>query len=85
MELDCGIAKARIDAWLDDELGLPCEDGRRVFHFEGESCAVMTTALESRPLGAIEIERTSLQVEGDPRAVEELMRLFTLRFVSAGG
>ena len=81
MELDCGIAKARIDTWLDDELGL---EGR-VFHFDGQSCDVATTALESRPLGAIELERTSLQVEGDLQAIEEFMRLFTLRFMSAGG
>ena len=81
MELDCGIAKARIDAWLDEELGL---EGR-AFHFEGESCAVETAALESRPLGAIELERTSLRVEGGSQAVEEFMRLFTLRFMSAGG
>ena len=81
MELDCGIAKTRIDAWLDDELGLK----GRVFRFEGEACTIATAALESRPLGAIKLERTSLQVEGDPRAIEEFMRLFTFRFMSAGG
>ncbi len=81
MELDCGIAKARIDAWLDDEL---CLEGR-VFNCEGKTCTVATAALESRPLGAIKLERTSLHVEGEPQAVEEFMRLFTLRFMSAGG
>ena len=85
MELDCGIAKARIDAWLDDELGLAREGERRSFRFRGEACAVATAALEGRSLGAIELERTSLKVEGDPQAVEEFMRLFTLRFMSAGG
>ena len=85
MELDCGIAKARIDAWLDDELNLPCEGTRHVFRFEGTMCVVATATLEGRPLGAIELERTSLQIEGDPQAGEEFMRLFTLRFASAGG
>jgi len=85
MELDCGIAKARIDAWLEDELRLAFEGDRWVFCFEEEMCHIATPPLESRPLGAIEIERTALQVEGDSRAVEEFMRLFTLRFVSAGG
>ena len=81
VELDCGIAKSRIDAWLDRELGL---EGR-VFHFEGESCAVSTSLLESRPFGTIELERTCLKVEGDAGAIDEFMRLFTLRFASAGG
>ena len=85
MELDCGIAKRRIDAWLDDELVLDCDGECRVFRFAGEACVVSTHALEGRPLGSIELERTNLCVEGDTQAVEEFMRLFTLRFVSAGG
>ena len=85
VELDCGIAKARIDEWLDDELELPCEGGRRIFRFEGESCAVSTHELEGRSYGPYTLDRTGLEVTGQDNAVEEFMRLFTLRFISAGG
>ena len=86
MELDCGIRKERIDTWLDDELRLErgCGDAW-VFRFEKAECQVETAALESRPLGTIELERTKVVVDGDDAAVDEFMRLFTLRFVSAGG
>ena len=85
MELDCGIAKARIDEWLDDELALPCGGGRRIFRFEGESCVVSTRELEGRSYGPYTLDRTGLEVTGQDNAVEEFMRLFTLRFISAGG
>lgn len=85
MELDCGIAKARIDGWLDDELALPCEGGRRIFFFEGESCVVSTRTLAGRSYGPYVLDRTGLEVDGQVGAVEEFMRRFTLRFMSAGG
>lgn len=85
VELDCGIAKARIDSWLDDELELTCEGDRRVFSFRGERCVVSTRELERRLCGPIKLDRTGLAVDGQDKAVEEFMRLFTLRFMSAGG
>lgn len=85
VELDCGIAKARIDSWLDDELALACEGDRRVFSFKGERCVVSTRELERRSYGPIKLDRTGLAVEGQDGAVEEFMRLFTLRFMSVGG
>lgn len=85
MRLDCGIARRRIDAWLSEELALR-RDGLGWVFFHGDcSCRISTDELERRPLGAVEIERTELRVEGDEPAREEFMRLFTLRFMSAGG
>ena len=85
MKLDCGIQKARIDAWLADELALAYADGRWLFHCNGATCSVATVELENRVLGAFSLERTELRAEGGPVAIEEFMRLFTLRFMSAGG
>ena len=85
LELDCGIPKARLSAWLDDELGLPGKDGTWVFTAEGSTCRVALAPLESRSLGSVSIERTALTIEGEEPAQGTFMRLFTLRFASAGG
>ena len=85
MELDCGIACKRIEAWLDNELSLPREGDAWMFSCDEGSCRVEAVAQESRTLGTIALERTLVRVEGNPPATEAFMRLFTLRFMSAGG
>lgn len=100
MQLDCGIRYARISAWLDDELGLVREDCQPeelpvsgaggadwhwVFVSNGASCRVSAFPLESRVYGGIAIERTQLSAQGDQPAIDAFERLFTLRFISAGG
>ena len=85
MRLDCGIQLARIKAWLDDELVLACADDVWTFVHDDSSCRITLTPLESRELGRVSIERTELTVEGSGKAQDEFMRLFTLRFISAGG
>ena len=72
VNLDCGIAYERLQGWLEDELGLPEEDGGYAFACKDARCMVR-------------IERTSLHIEGSSAAVEPFMRAFTLRFISAGG
>ena len=86
MDLDCGIAYRRIAAWLDDELALPRNDeGAWEFTCEEGFCTVTLTECEPRMAGPISLERTRLQADGDDAALERFNRLFTLRFVSAGG
>ena len=86
MRYDCGIACHRIADWLNDELRLPREGVDWVFSTDGASCRVSASPLESRSLGGgIQIERTLLSAQGDQSALDVFERLFTLRFVSAGG
>ena len=85
MELDCGIAFKRIRSWLCDELSLPCQNGVWTYAHEGSSCRVFATDLGKQTVNRVTLERTLLRVEGDGPAADEFMRLFTLRFISAGG
>ena len=85
IDLDCGIAYGRIASWLDDELALPCEGGCWLFEVAGAACSVSLEPLEPRTLGAVSLERSHLVADGAPGAVDEFERLFTLRFMSAGG
>ncbi len=85
LDLDCGIAYARIAAWLDGELALPREDGCWLFRDDLQTCRITLETLESRTFRRVSIERTRLVAEGDAGALESFDRLFTLRFISAGG
>lgn len=85
MELDCGIARRRIVGWLNDELSL-ARDGRAwVYEADGKECRITAEELENRTLGTVSLERTLVVVEGDEATTDAFMRLFTLRFISAGG
>ena len=75
IDLDCGISYARIATWLDDELGLPHE----------RECWVYTLEMQNRPLGAVRLERSHLTAHGDRDALASFEKMFTLRFISAGG
>lgn len=85
MELDCGIRRARIVAWLDDELALARVDGRWVFEDGERTCAIALAPLENRVLGRLDLERTLVTIDGDQKAVDVFYRLFFLQFISAGG
>ena len=85
IDFDCGIAYARIEAWLHNELALPATPDGWEFEFAHVSCRIRIAPLEPRPLGSVCIERCSLHAEGDADALDEFERLFTLRFMSAGG
>ena len=85
IDLDCGIAMARIEEWLDGELGLPISDAGWTFPTDGGSCQVRLEPLANRRLGQVQLERTRLVGEGDADALEAFYKLFTLRFLSAGG
>ena len=85
LDLDCGIAHARIAGWLTDELALPFEENHYIFHQGEDSCAVTLSQLENRTIGLLDLERTRLVARGDVAAVDVFERLFTLRFMSAGG
>lgn len=85
IELDCGIAHERIRAWLEDELALDEASGAYAYLEDGSRCRVEIRALDPRAFGSISLERTSLVVSGENRAVASFRRLFELRFVSAGG
>ncbi|HAM14541.1 MAG TPA: hypothetical protein DCP91_01475 [Eggerthellaceae bacterium] len=85
LDLDCGIAYDRIASWLEDDLALPRSDGRWMFHRNGGTCSIALEPLESRAFRNVCIERTRLMAEGEPDALESFERLFTLRFISAGG
>ncbi len=85
MQLDCGIQHSRIDTWLESELALPRDGENWVFASGGASCLVSAVPLPSRAIGGIELERTLLTAQGDRAAIDAFQRLFTLRFVSAGG
>ena len=85
IDLDCGIAYGRIEAWLRDELAL--SEGRDGWAFEhaGTTCRIRIAPLEPRTFNNVSLERCSLHAEGAPVAMDEFERLFTLRFISAGG
>ena len=84
--LDCGIAYDRIAHWLDDELAIPRNpEGCWTFDALSNSCSIQLTPLGSSTVGPLSFERTELVVEGDAACVAEFYRLFTLRFISAGG
>ena len=85
LDLDCGIATARITQWLDDELCLPRIHGAWVFSDQGRICRIEAIPLASRMLGQVAIERTHLVAHGDSEALSSFYKLFTLRFISAGG
>ena len=85
IDLDCGISYARIASWLDDELALPREQECWVYTLGDQTCTIALEPLEDRPLGAVHLERSHLTVHGDPDALASLEKLFTLRFISAGG
>ena len=85
LDLDCGIALPRIASWLADELVLPCDGEAYAFH-QGECmCSVTLSRLENRTIGLLDLERTRLVATGDVPAVDAFEKLFTLRFMSAGG
>lgn len=89
--LDCGVERNRLVSWLDEELALPQgEDGSWTFSnsaagCEAATCRITVKPLPKRRLGSVALPRTSVGIEGDEAACEEFLRLFTLRFVSAGG
>ena len=85
MDLDCGIAYARIAAWLDDELQLPPAGDSWHFSCSPFACRISIEPLEDRELGPLALERTRLVACGDAEALKRFEKLFTLRFVSAGG
>ena len=85
MKLDCGIAHRRIASWLEDELSLACENGIWTYAAADAACQVTAAPLPNRELGNIALEHTLVTICGDPEAIEEFYRLFTLRFISAGG
>lgn len=86
MELDCGIPERRIVSWLGDELALAREGDRWTFADPaGNACSICTRQLENRTLGIVSIERTLVTVTGNACAIDEFYRLFTLKFISAGG
>ena len=85
MDFDCGIAFARIAGWLNDELCLPRECGHWIFRVGAAECVVEAEALEPRTFSQLSLERTHLVAYGDNAAVDALNKLFTLRFMSAGG
>ena len=85
IDLDCGISYARIASWLDDELALPRERGCWIYTLGTKACAIALEPLEDRPLGAVRLERSYLTAHGDRDALASFEKLFTLRFISAGG
>ena len=85
IDLDCGIALHRITDWLDDELALPTSDDGWVFSEGHRICYVQAIPLEPRTIATVSIERTRLTAHGDAEALAVFEKLFTLRFISAGG
>ena len=85
LDLDCGIAYARIATWLDDELALPRPDDRWLYSCDDGTCSIALEPLEKRAFRNVSIERTRLVAEGDQGALDSFDKLFTLRFISAGG
>ena len=85
LDLDCGISHARIASWLDGELGLPRTKSGWTFSLGNRTCLVEVSPLESRVLGTIALERAHLTASGDDEALAAFEKLFTLRFISAGG
>lgn len=85
IDLNCSISYARIASWLDDELALPQKHGQWIYSTDGQVCQIALERLENCALGNISLERTRLVAEGEPGALAAFDKLFTLRFVSAGG
>lgn len=85
LDLDCGISYARIASWLDGELALPRAGDGWTFSTGNDTCLVEVVPLESRAFGTIALERARLMASGDAEALAAFERLFTLRFISAGG
>ena len=85
LDLDCGISYERISSWLDDELNLAREGQGWVFRTGSGTAIVRADSLESRSIGPVSLERTHLVARGDSDALDAFERLFTLRFISAGG
>ena len=85
IDLDCGIAYARIEGWLQLELGLDRENGAWLYRACGCTCRIELHKLASRSIGLLDLERTRLTAFGDAEALEAFQKLFTLRFMSAGG
>ena len=84
---DCGIGYKRLASWLEDELALPKNGSAWVFfcNRDGTACRVRIDPLPERTVAGLKLPRTYLTAEGGESAVEEFHRLFTLRFISAGG
>ena len=85
IDLDCGISYARIASWLDDEMALPHVQDCWVYTLEMKTCTSAREPFEDRPLGAVRLERSHLTALGDRDALASFEKLFTLRFISAGG
>lgn len=85
IELDCGRPYTQVHAWLEDELGLSCQDATWLFERDGSSCAISIKPLPPRSFRHLALERTHIEAEGDERMIDAFMQLFTLRFISAGG
>lgn len=85
LDFDCGIAYERLFAWLDEELALARSDGNWTFEDGGSTCTVALEPLENRSFARLELERAHLVVRGHAEAVATFEKLFTLRFMSAGG
>ena len=88
IDLDCGIAYERIERWLAEELGLIRLDSRKsawMFSAPDGQCRISIDRLESRAFGDLHLERTRLRADGPEAGVDMFERLFTLRFISAGG
>lgn len=85
LDFDCGIAYARLETWLRDELRLSFDGSSWLYPTEVGPCAVQIEPLESRPLGIVQLERSRLFASGGEDALALFNKAFTLRFVSAGG
>ena len=85
LDFDCGIAYERLFVWLDEELALARSNGSWTFDDRGSTCTVTLEPLESRSFAHLELERTHLEASGQAAAVATFEKLFTLRFMSAGG
>ena len=89
IDLDCGIAYTRIAGWLNEELALKREgegeNGAWLFAVQERVCRIQAEPMERRKLGRVELERTRLRAAGDEEALASFEKLFTLRFISAGG
>ena len=85
LDFDCGIAYSRLESWLRDELALEFDGKCWLFPTPHGACSVRITPLKSRTLGAIQLERSRLIATGDADTLAVFNKLFTLRFISAGG
>ena len=85
IDLDCGIAMNRITRWLDDELALPAVGDSWVYRENQHACTIQVRPLANRRIATLSLERTHLLAQGDATAIESFRKLFTLRFISAGG